>query len=106
MQGEMRRRRVLVEGRNNRTTVRSYSKLNATTAKGRLRDLRKEAKRLDGKIRAKKGESETMQNRTPPSKFLAGTMEWLKNEVRHWSRIVDLLKQEVEKIFFFFFFFF
>ena len=59
----------------------------------KLRNLQKEANRLDGKIRAKKGESETMQNRTPPSKFLAGTMEWLKNEVRHWSRIVDLLKQ-------------
>ena len=25
-------------------------------------------------------------------------MEWLKNEVRHWSRIVDLLKQEEEKM--------
>ena len=64
----------------------------------KLRNLQKEANRLDGKIRAKKGESETMQNRTPPSKFLAGTMEWLKNEVRHWSRIVDLLKQEEEKM--------
>ena len=26
------------------------------------------------------------------------TMEWLHNEVRHWSRIVDLLKQEEEKM--------
>ena len=25
-------------------------------------------------------------------------MEWLHNEVRHWSRIVDLLKQEEEKM--------
>ena len=64
----------------------------------KLRNLQKEANRLDGKIRAKKGESETMQNRTPPSKFLAGTMDWLTNEVRHWSRIVDLLKQEEEKM--------
>ena len=63
----------------------------------KLRNLQQEANRLDGKIRAKKGESETMKNRTPPSRFLAGTMEWLHNEVRHWSRIVDLLKQEEEK---------
>ena len=64
----------------------------------KLRDLQKEVNRLDRKIRDKKGEPETMKNRTPPTRFLPGTMEWLNNEVRHWSRILDLLKQEEEKM--------
>ena len=58
----------------------------------RLKELQKEAKRIDGEIRAKKGESRIMKKITAPSKFLLNTMELLQNEVRHLGCVVVSLE--------------